>query len=158
MLRSALPFASASRLFPVSSSTYSISEKPSSRSKSSARYWGAKQIAGPCMSRTFFVSGGGSAAARYERPSSEAALKADVPPRNLRRLVPSPFSPCKVPMVLPPSVVLVNRQMDYLISLSVTILDPINLLRQRVAAAQHCYWATLPRYGQSVFQLATPVV
>jgi hypothetical protein len=62
----------------TSISTYSTSVNPSSRNNSSARYSGAKQIAGTFTSRIFVISGGGSATAVRGRPNNDAAPKADV--------------------------------------------------------------------------------
>src|SRR5262245_34109894 len=83
---SAWPASKGPSALAIGCSTYWISENPSSRSNSSARYWGDRQIAGACTRRIFFTSGGGSAVAdRGYRPSSPA-VPASVPPRNLRRL------------------------------------------------------------------------
>ena len=62
----------------IGCSTYCISANPSSRSNSSARYWGDRQIAGACTRRIFFTSGGGSAATAVRRPRNEAAPQAAV--------------------------------------------------------------------------------
>ena len=66
--RSTLPVATASvNRFPVLNGTYSTSVNPSTRSRSSARYRGAMQMAGLRTSRMRVVSGGGSAANRRVR-------------------------------------------------------------------------------------------
>src|SRR5262245_49861721 len=86
MVKSTRPAATSSGPPMASDFTYSTSENPSRRSNSSARNCGARQIAALYRRRIFFVSGGGSLAAIRGSPRSEAAPKAELLARNLRRL------------------------------------------------------------------------
>src|SRR4029434_2193097 len=79
---------SVSHTVELSRSTYSTSEKPSSRNSSSARYNGARQMTGDFTRRIFVVSGGGSAAAVRRRLRNEPAAPKDALARKRRRLNP----------------------------------------------------------------------
>ena len=71
---------------PSGNSTYCTSVKPSARSRSSATYWGAKQIPGNLKSRSLVVSGGGSPEANPGGHPSSPAVPA-TPRRRSRRVI-----------------------------------------------------------------------
>src|SRR5438552_1149232 len=105
MVMSARPASNRLTVFWVGISTYSTSEKPSRRSSSSARYWGARQMAGEWTRRIFWISGGGSAAAVRGSPSKAAAPSIEVPASHSLRLNPGTVDSFMLTSPLPPALI-----------------------------------------------------